>query len=209
MKFSLSSSFDSPYKGVADLTLPVLMEYCNRHGYELSVKQNMTPKRGVIWQRIEDMMNVPTGANWLAHADSDVLITNLTIPLDSIVSQSEGYGSNPYPLIIVGSDQNGINDGILFIRNVTAARLMVADIMQSSAECFQAALQEAIRSDDEVKFATTIAPQRLFNSYFEGEYPDQDPNGVWRTGDFCFHLPGRSNPRRVEILQQFIPLIQR
>lgn len=205
MKFALTTSFDSPYKGVADLTLPVLMEYCDRHGYELTVRQNPRQKHGIIWGRIEDMEAYDGDADWCVHVDADMLITNHTISLDEIVNKVE---KNHFAFYIIGTDQNGINDGMLFIRNVKDAFEPMTELRAMGCECFQAALEKSLK-DKHWPFGCFEAPQRLFNSYFKDEYPDQDPEGVWQEGDFCLHLPGRSNPRRVEILNQIIPLIQR
>lgn len=204
MKFHISTSFDSPYKCVADLTLQILMEYANHHGYELSVKQNPWDARNIIWGRVSDMLAYNGPADWIVHVDADVLITDLDRGLDELA-----YFTSP-TLIVVGSDHNGINDGMLFLRNSLAAKELMRDVERTAESgCFQSALVEKLLDNETLRKFVTVAPQRTFNSYLKGEYPDQDPDGVWEQGDFALHLPGRSNPRRVEILNQILPLIQR
>lgn len=200
MKFFITTSFDSPYKGVANLTLPILMEYADCHGYELSVKQNPWDARDIIWGRVSDMLAYNGPADWIVHVDADVLITNLTKSLEEFV------GFDRFTLIVVGSDHNGINDGMLFLRNSLPAKELMRDVERTAESgCFQSALAE----NESLHKFVSVASQRSFNSYLKGEYPDQDPDGVWQEGDFALHLPGRSNPRRVEILNQILPLIKR
>lgn len=199
MRFSLYTRFDEPYRPVAELTIPVLKEYCEKWGNFLSVKENPLYEKGIIWGRIEDMLTSDTGADWLVHIDADVLITNLTISLESIVDGVEQD-------IIVGSDQNGINDGMLFVRDTPQARELIYQLYRKDKDCFQSQLAHDIEA---VGHRVKIASQRQFNSYLRGEYADMPEGCQWEERDFALHCPGRTPERRVEILQQIIPLIQR
>jgi len=206
MKFSLFTSYDNPYKPVADLTMPVLQEYCGKWGHELMIRQNPTYPRGIYWGRIDDMMAYTGEADWLIHVDADVLITNLNVSLVMLLR----IALSPDPTgasIIVGSDHNGINDGMLFINNWN--RRAAQHVMASSLDCFQTALAEDMKTDKYIKSCVRAPVQRLFNSYAPGEYPEQDVSGQWQEGDFALHLPGRTNERRVELITNHLHLIQR
>lgn len=206
MSFALFTSFDAPYKPVAARTLPVLTEYCLRHGYELNVRINPSCERGIIWNRMNDLSRYRGPHRWLVHVDSDILITNPTIRLEEIIASAQPTGGTLY---IVGSDCNGVNDGMMFMSNEVAARASAAAAFVVAPEdCFQTHITQSMTQaiqDGKI----VIAPQRLFNSYLKGEYGPNPSDGDWRKGDFALHLPGRSNERRVEILDQMLPQITR
>lgn len=203
MTFAIFTSYDKPYKKVADITVPIMAEYCDRWGYEFQVRQNPVYPNGIIWGRINDFMAYDGSAEWMVHLDADVLITNLKSKLEMVI---EDFAHTPFkPIIITGEDHNGINDGFLACKNPSRSTLN-ALWEPKKYDCFQTALTANVRG-----LVGVWAPvhQRLVNSYHPGEYPGQDPKGQWEHGDFILHLPGRSNERRVELLNEYLPKIIR
>jgi len=194
---SVQTSFDSPYKPVADLTIPIMQEYCDRHDYEFQVRQNPVYPHGLYWGRVDDLMNYQGLAEWTVHLDADVLITNLTIPLTEILTGIE----QP---IATGQDHNGINDGFLAVR--TKDRHILNKFWETSkADCLQTSLVQS-----SAPYEVHCLPQRRVNSYAVNEYPnEQNPEGQWQKGDFILHMPGRTNQRRIELIHQHLSQIIR
>jgi len=201
MNIGVYTQYNSAFKPIADITVPVLSEYCSKHGYHLSAMSNQPVKRSIIWDRVLCLLENMEKHDWVVHMDTDVLVTDLEVKLEDLI--------HPKCHLMLSADQNGINDGILFVRNSPEARMILSTVWQdfgrTGVHCAQDALRDLIASSEVVRTMVYVAPQARFNSYLYTEYGmGEDTPGHWRKGDFILHLPGRSNERRVELLNQVL-----
>lgn len=201
MNIGVYSQFDSNFDGVASLTIPVLSQYCKKMGYHLSVSKNPRISESIIWDRVQVWLNNMSKHDWLVHMDVDALVTNPEVRFEDLIDQRCH--------LMVSRDSNGLNDGVLFIRNSLEARLILLGMWDMIGEknvfCAQDALRDMMKASGVVRSMVHVAPQARFNSYLYTEYGyGEDTPGHWRAGDFILHLPGRSNARRIEILTQVL-----
>ena len=207
MKFSLFCRFDRPYSEVALRTMPVLMRYCARHGYRLTILQDPLVRRDIIWDRMRPMTGLEPhdshDADWLVHVDADVLITNPEITLEAIVEKAGSASVIVGSGIYTGTMQMHVNDGILMVRQNEHGQRIAQAMWNASGDavfCPLDGLRDLLASRKESE-RIFVAPPRLMNSYRMVKYNlPETTEGQWRIGDFVLHLPGISNQRRVTLL---------
>lgn len=193
MKIGIFVSYDSYFKPVADITMPVLARYCERHGYTMSVTQNPLVERTLVWDRCLTMMeNCLKGYDWILHMDADVLITNQTVSLESIIEQFPKQHH-----VVMSKDFNNLNDGIVFTRGTMIAQMLWKKWWKMKEEVSSLAATFKHVENEPKQFLLGWAPQKIFNSYDYSEYGLEFPQGDWEQGDFILHLPGMTTEKRV------------
>lgn len=198
MTTTICVQYDQPFAGVAALTLPVMQEYCERHGYRLHAVADAPVWRSIVWDRFYHILNVMDYSDVVVHMDADVLITNLTKPLpecENIVI-CENYRED-------GS--RWLNDGVCLFRSSEQLRWLLNAVIKcpdgDGIYCGQDVLQRFYAGGFHHLFDTP--PQNRLNSFLYTEYGmAADTPGHWQPGDFVLHLPGRTNARRVEIFTE-------
>lgn len=207
MNICVCVQFNSAFKQVADITLPVLREYCVRHGYALRVDEDARIKRSIIWDRYAIIREQLELFQWVAHFDADVLVTNLNIRLEDFMSPV--YGEAPYVIMAECATEKGdldFNDGVCFFRSNTVTKNIVEDIIltpdSATVLCGQDAFSQMYENTLPLE-CVRVARQKDFNSFLYTEYGMPETTvGNWTPGDFVLHLPGCSNARRVEIFSE-------
>lgn len=203
MKICVCTQYNTPFQGVADVTVPVLEEYCERHGYQLAVRVDPPIHRSVVWDRVKLIQDCMDGADWVAYFDTDVLITNLHIRLEEFMSGES-------IVMTEARTEDGrevINDGVCFFENLPYVRRTLDQIWDTPDSptifCAQDVIQKM--SDDwDLKGILSIERQKSFNSFLYAEYGMPETTlGNWTPGDFALHLPGRTNERRVELFTEY------
>lgn len=207
---TLCTVYNTPFKEVADLTVPVMQEYCARHGYRFYHRLCDEPKRDIIWERLEVVKEAmeagPCGQANVLWVDADVLLTNHEKDLSWLESAT-------YAVTFLKTESGAyrLNDGLFYwcqwmLQNVQNLALMEPD-PQRKLFCPQDFIERAFFVGHE--FMSPVPP-RHWQSIINSEYGITDaPEQEWRQGNFALHLPGRANERRVELLKQHIPLIVR
>lgn len=201
MRIGVFCQYNTPFQGVADLTMPVLREYCARHGYDLHESVNPKVERSIIWDRYRILAENIENYEWIVHWDCDAMPTNLHIRLEEFC-----FGGDI--VISRAKTERGdfrMNDGVAFFRNGPG----MVDVLMSLADapsdegiqCGQDALEDmhGIYSFPSIR----IERHKAINSFLYQEYGmSTDTIGQWTPGDFVLHLPGRTNERRVEIFTE-------
>ena len=222
-KCNVDSALVNPYKELIDLTLPNKEEYCNKHGYKLVVKvfekeNDVTlPKQYLLQQNI-----LNNDADWLCWIDTDAIIMNMCITLDTLVY-------NDYDFII-GEDWNGINSGIFFLRVCDKSLKFIEmcinyepiDYIKYTTPEWWWKSEQCAYTMNLFKLRTAIVHHSLFNGYIIGPRPDNDwrayrigPfNRDWKEQpfqleDFILHLVGDYLPNKIINANKFIPQIIR
>lgn len=201
MSIGVYSFHDALFKPVADITLPVLRAYCERHGYPLTVATERLSNRRVVWDKIPLLLDNLHLNDWSFFIEADILITNPGWTLEMFLL---GTGDAD---IIVSDDVNGMNFGVFFVRNTTASRVVLSDAWhmrdRGDIGSEQHALIEACQDSEQVRVARVS--QKLFNSYPYLEYGlPSTTEGNWTPGDFAMHLPGMTVEKRVEVFRRYL-----
>lgn len=199
MTIGVYTMHDSVFAPCADITLPVLRAYCERHGYPLTVATERLSDQRVVWDKIPLLLENMHLNDWSFFIEADLLITNPEKRLESWVF---GIDSD----FILTHDVNGPNLGVFFVRNSTSARVVLSDAWHMRQRADIGSEQEAlIESINHSRVGVTQYHQRQFNSYPYEEYDlPSTTEGNWTQGDFAMHLPGMTVERRVEIFTRVL-----
>lgn len=146
--------------------------------------------------------------------DSDAFITNMTIPLTSIIiSAYEAHGCDQPMDLIIAEDCNGPNAGVFLLR-ISEWSLdflnQVWDINDPKIKNIEAwfenvAMVHLLRSNAEYMKHVYLAPQKQFNAYSDVLKDREKCNFArWSPGDFVYHFVGASKNTE---LRPFVPAI--
>ena len=223
-KANIDPALSNPYKKLIDITLPNTEEYSNRHGYKLIVKvfeeeKDVTlPKQYLLRQNILD-----NNADWLCWIDTDAIIMNMTIPLESFIINNDAD-------FIIGEDWNGINSGVFFLKvNNKTLEFIDTCIKYKPIEYIKHTTPQWWWNSEQCAYTmnmftinTVIVHHSLFNGYIIGARPDNDwrqyrigPfNKEWterkfQLGDFIVHFVGDYLSNKIVNAKHFIPQIIR
>ena len=198
--------------------------YCQRHGYnfELRLVENSPLNVNTLHRYqmskvlfINDVLNRSPEDAWVWWTGADLMITNFTIKLESIIDTNYHF--------IIATDFNGMNADSFLVRNSEKGRRyfkMIVDTlpMYTYWEGEQGIMKEtySIFKDDVVK----IVPQKTINSYNYADYrvayahrePLQDELGNigdWSPGDFVIQWPATSLQHRLHSFDYYSQFIVR
>lgn len=220
MKIGVLCQYDRAYQEIADITVPVLEEYCARYGYDLNIEVNPPlTHRDIVCERMPQLLSAIQRYDWVVHIDTDVLITNLTKMLEPLLQRHVVM-----PRVLNDRLQPVFNDGFCAFRNSLEGRTLLQrmwDFTRSPESigvgpqgagqppCGQDAF-EVLFSESSVQDVSHIVDGRLCNGFLFSEYGcATDTTGQWMEGDFILHLPGMKNSRRVELLKEYLPKVVR
>lgn len=196
--------YTKEFDGVAAVTVPSWQRYCARHGYDLTIHRGGygERERNIGFQKTELALNLLHGMDALMVVDCDVLVTNHTVKLESLLDNEHS--------MFATHDVNGFNAGVYLIRNTGQSLAFLYTVGCVADRKGVLGEQDAMRYlfdpgryDDLVK----ILPQNSMNSYLYQEYGESRSHaeGQWLAGDFLLHLPGITNERRIEIFNSTLP----
>jgi hypothetical protein len=174
------------YEEASKASVKEKMEYCARHGYHLHVFTDTVEGRNTGWYRFPAMLSLFSKYDWILHVDLDTVILDHSVRLEQFLDPSHD--------LIVGVDENGINNGVFFMRNSTWNRMLMAEawtLTQRPAVGWyyyeQSAIMQLMKLDG-VRNHMKLVPQQQFNSYLSGT--------AFPTGDsqpFLVHFAGRED----------------
>lgn len=189
------------FDALADVTLPTLQGYCDRHGYDLTVHRGGfgDRKRNYGYQKTEMALQLLDGTEYLWVVDCDVLITNPEVRLEQFVDDRF--------CMMATHDANGFNAGSYIIRNEPRSKFFLARVIEmEDDERFpgeQDAMRHLLKQPSSDGFLKQL-PQNSINSYLYDSYEVRALDGQWMQGDLCLHLPGMTNERRIQIFKSIL-----
>ena len=146
---------------------------------------------------------------WILWKDADGLITNFSTKIEDIVD-------NNYHVMIT-TWWNGINNGMMLVRNSEQGRAYLEMIMSKLPEyrdhpCVEQ--QVMIDTFEEWKHIIKVCPQRLFNAAcfsdgaHRGAYTSTldtlGTDGQWQPGDWIMHWPGQDPYMRIQLAKKYL-----
>lgn len=199
MKIALTTQWNDDYKSVAELTVPIMQEYCARHGYSF---HSFHIKDGcdVVRLRGSVIASLLPKYDAVVHIDADCLLTNLNISIEQIADFSKDWH--------IAASGNGtfINDGVCIWRKRESVEIFLSQFNRGQYE--DAILQDAVAISQALDVYNP--PPSMINACIPEEYHPVMPESTrWKPGAFCLHLLAMNNPRRVLFIKEHINLIQR
>lgn len=207
MKIAIIQIYNDNIKSYAEYGRVINSIYALKHDYEyICWDYDLVPleysvyynKIAAMYQAIKSDINF----EWVLYLDADAIITNHAIKIEEIIDKY------PNKEIIMATDLNGQNNGVVLIKNTP----IMADYLQ---ECFmdrqffhsknpeQAAMFLNLAKDkykDKIGWET----MHFFNAYLFKYKDMQYDEPLWDNNSFILHLQQLPNQKRVEIFKQFL-----
>jgi hypothetical protein len=179
---------------------------------------------GKIYLMKEAMEKYPD-AEWIFNADCDTMITNMEIKLEDIISNYTHSNTH----ILIPSDCNGINCGVMMVRNSPIGRAFLDTIIVGEPLYRHCSMFENQLIQDMVygkwfwwgeekpggscwSDVTNVLRQRVMNSYDYKNLPllkDRPSHndiwgesGQWQEGDFMIQWPATSLEYRINVARE-------
>lgn len=249
--FVLVEAHNEAYEPLAQLTLHKNKKlYCEKHGYKLHYADDLGEKAsggikqyaglppvppeqspcgwGKIFLMLEAMKLYPQ-ATWLFNIDTDAMITNMDIRLEDIVAKH----ADPNAHVLVPADCNGINCGVMLIKNTPIGKAFLETIVAGMPlyrhwymfenQLIQDLIVGTHLEEDGIHKTGTfwgrvirLLPQRIMNSYDYKNLPKLKgrphyndiigTNGQWEEGDFVIQWPSTDLEFRLTMAKQQLRL---
>lgn len=200
MKIAMSTFYYTNFSKLADKTVPVMREYCRKHGYaffEQQIEDESTDEtKNIISAGIHNL-EIPLGLlenqDWidvLFVCGVDVVITDSEKKIEYILN------GDKYK-ILTGSDWDGISTSQMIIKNHELSRLYLLDgIDEIEDGDFEHDQEYFKRRRNDWIFPTE---QRVMNSYdCEARMEGKENPGNWQEGDFLVHMAGMTLKQRMD-----------
>jgi hypothetical protein len=225
--FTVVTNYTLDYQPLVDKTwYNNKVPYCERHGYNYELRlvesNNLHIHHGGFrdLQRskinmINEILNRSEEDSWVWWTGSDLMITNFTITLESIIDSNYHF--------IIASDFNGINADSFLVRNSEKGRRylkMIEDRLPTYDhwEGEQGIMKETY--DEYKNDVIKMVPQKNLNAYnyanYRHAYAHLEPlcdqlgtNGDWSIGDFVIHWPATSFEYRIQAYDFYSQFIVR
>jgi len=211
MVMAVATMHDQGYAYLSPLTWEQNgLKYCEAHGYPFAVMDSdygMPPGFAKI-DGLLAICNRNPEVEWILWKDCDSLITNFSIRIEDVVD-------NDYHVMLT-TYWNGINAGMLMVRNTAQGRGWLSMIMSKMPEYINDNWKEQqvmIDTLEEYKDIVKIVPQRTFNAacFSDGCHTDADSqldklgtSGQWQPGDWIMHWPGQHPQLRVNLALKYM-----
>ena len=211
------------YEAIAEKTVAQnKAEYAKRWGHDLLALFDVSPKYtdehshawGISWNRIETAIETAKSGkyDWVYVVGADTLITNMTIPLTSLIDDAYHF--------IISNDCNEWNADSMLWRCSPEGIAFMDDVL-SQYERLKHHVWVEQQAMIEVRGRHPICktlPQRAMNSYEYSLYPNRGPrdgkdcagnDGQWQPGDFLIHWAGLNSHVRKEQIEKVMPQVVR
>jgi hypothetical protein len=207
---AVASLHDANYSDLAQLTDAPKQEYCDLHGYQFFVLNEMKYSTITGFNKIHftlDLFKQHPEIEWLLFSECDAMITNLTIRIEDRVDNDYHF--------IVPVDRLNLNSGNFLARNSEQGRAYLQMIVDSEAaykDVEWAEQQVIIDTIEQYQDIVKIVPQKYMNSYEPEIYDYCDArfdvlgnSGAWEPGDWIVHWPGTYKPTRISRANHHLP----
>lgn len=204
--------YTTNWKPLADITVPNLQEYADKHGYELSVKEVLPYQKYTGIEKMKMMEENLQDGDIAFVVDCDVLITNHKIKLEQFIDDKHD--------IFICRDINDVNTGTMIWKWNVMGRTIhkhVKDLIeQQKIDCEQNYFEwSCSQNKNGIRSVVKVLEHPSINSmaynyykpsYGKIGYQDGDEvnypthkQGHWEKGDFILHCPGMKLSDRINI----------
>lgn len=203
---------------LSSITQKVLKEYCNRHGYGLSVYMTtLDNTRHIAWSKVKALLDVMAAhnADYYVWVDDDILITRPEIAITEFVEEF-CFGALENKSIMVSADTLVLlNTGLIILkpRAVTLLQL-VWDMPTVKSETLRESLHRANWEQDcvidyvlskekegENDHEVLIVPYKRLQAFARTGY-DDPKDAQWDPSVFSAHVTGMPLQGRLDCLRK-------
>lgn len=195
--------YTSNWKEIADITVPVMQSYSEKHGYACSVNWVDKYDKYDGLYKLSQIMEICSDGDIAIVCDADILITNFNVKIEDFIKDGKDFYV-----------AKGWNMGVFIVRITPASIKLINHLFfwikdgrfNCEQDAFEFYMQMYLLSD-----ATDIiqtVPHPSINSYLPHLYPEikeekTEQQGKWAKGHFCLHVPGLDLQKRLEILKEY------
>ncbi len=199
------TTFSTPsYKGLADITLPILKQYAAKHGY--SFHSTIAEEGQVDYIKTKDAIELLNYFEIVFMVETDILIMNHNIKIESFIDKEHDF--------FICNDRNGVNFGSAIVKNTYGGKGLMNQIQskQNEYKTEQNVLENY--TDERICYLphpsinsidyNLYAPSYGVIGYKEGEkasIPTHE-QGNYEHGDFACHLPGKTLEFRINYFNE-------
>lgn len=201
MKVICCTMFSPSHQELADISVPNLAAYCERHGYEMRII-NIADDEWVYMKHWSFNEYFIEGVDLIWYKDVDSLIMDMNKPITDYIDDVYSF--------FITMDFNELNGGSVVLRNT-----------HQGISFNHYILNERIKFENEQNcyndpktldtFADTINVIRhpSINSYDYSCYPEckeyigREDLGDWHPGNLMIHFPGLGLKDRVELMKEY------
>lgn len=194
MKICVVTMFSPAYRPIADITLPVLKSYCEKHNYQWEII--CVPDWDYSYRKHEYLKEkMKWDIDVFFYIDIDALITNPEIKIENFIDDEHD--------LFVCEDVNEVNGGVFILKNTEWAKEFNEFVLaQKAIQVNEQNVYVLCKDDPKIK----LLKHPSINSYPYEYYPEYKnithEQGNWERNDFICHVPGKSLSERIEILNK-------
>jgi hypothetical protein len=202
--------FTSNWMPIIDNNISNWEEYCQRHGYELCLKEVNSYQIYNGVEKINQIKEELSEGDIGLVMDADAIFTNFNKKIEDIIDERHD--------LFISYDKNGLNAGVFIVRKVEwVTRLFEHGKILIEAgrfDCEQNLLEDFLDRTNPNNNRVKILPQREINSYLYESYLEhglqKEENGQWVEGkSYILHLPGMTLNQRLNIFKEICQKITR
>jgi hypothetical protein len=215
-KVAIVTSAPPAWRPLTRITWHLQAEYAHQHGYHfftdesevyVDVQDGSAPLRGFI--KFEVLWFYLPRYEWVVWLDSDLLITNKAVRLESFIKRAGDKD------LVLGYDHNGHNTTIIMMRNCPrmrdflfacngAGRSMFLRHPWHEMESMRYFLQTPPYKDSALYLSVKELCPILHSEYERYGMPkDMGAEYAWEPGDFSMHLSALSLERRAQLAMHY------
>lgn len=200
MRISMQCIYDTKWVSLAKLTVPNIVGYCVKHGYDWNIQAVQEYKSDSGYDKLREIRKLfeNNKADVVVSLDCDLHITNYNIKIEDFLNDTFDFyithGANTY------------NAGVFILKKSGWAYWFIDYLLSCQGlpnmHCEQDAIMAYIN-----EFGTKdicVLPHPSINSFMYDLYPEYTnvthQEGNWQEGDFILHLPGVGMDKRHQIL---------
>lgn len=198
MKVVVCTEYSPSYQEIADITLPVMEEYCQKHRYGFEALK--IPDNDFAYRKHDYFSYLlSTDIDVIFYIDVDCLITNYNYRVEDFIDDDHDF--------FITKDANEVNGGSMILKNTGRGRWINELILSKRGlyENEQNVINAFIHSPQFNQFIKILTHPSI-NSYrydFYQEFPNVRgrEEGHWHPGDFILHVPALELSKRAAILK--------
>lgn len=192
------------YEEISKITSKSIISYCEANNYSYLITDEFDRSRAASWGKIDLARKHLQDFDYLWTFDSDLMIMNQNIKLESIIDHDHDVFFTCYY-----HDINHLNTGSIIYRNTPWTQNFLKEIWEDQEfvaarpNCFfeQSGIVKWYKNHPEEQNHFKFLPVRSINAHYHLGMENLNIN--YEKGDLAVHLAGTDNFYRIEAFKEF------